>query len=140
MPDLPYEIGYGKPPRSAQFTKGNSGNPKGRPKGSKNLASIILAESRRPVRINGQGGTRTVRKIEATVMQMANKSAQGDLRAARDFIPLVRHAEESVAAGSGIPMVHELDQKVMQSLLQRMRASEGSKVVPIGAGSSDDEH
>jgi hypothetical protein len=29
-----YKVGYGKPPRSGQFKRGNSGNPKGRPKGS----------------------------------------------------------------------------------------------------------
>ena len=32
----PYEVGYGKPPEETQFTKGQSGNPKGRPKGAKN--------------------------------------------------------------------------------------------------------
>ena len=30
-PDMPeYEIGYGKPPKSGQFKRGESGNPKGR--------------------------------------------------------------------------------------------------------------
>jgi hypothetical protein len=29
-----YEVGYGKPPRSRRFSKGRSGNPKGRPRGS----------------------------------------------------------------------------------------------------------
>jgi hypothetical protein len=60
-----YAVGYGKPPKSGQFAKGNSGNPNGRPKGSKNLASIVLRESRQPVRMNGPRGTRTVTKLEA---------------------------------------------------------------------------
>ena len=27
-----YEVGYGRPPKSGQFKKGQSGNPKGRPR------------------------------------------------------------------------------------------------------------
>ncbi len=128
--DPSYEVGYGKPPRGGQFAKGRSGNPKGRPKGSKNLASVILRESRQPVKITGPRGSRTVTKLEATVMQVGNKAAQGDLRAAREFIPMVGRAEEAVCAESTPVTVHELDQKVMQSLLRRMRTAETSTAVP----------
>lgn len=59
-PDKPerYEVGYGKPPSATRFKPGQSGNPHGRPKGSKNiqppigentLQDIILKEAYRPI-------------------------------------------------------------------------------------------
>ena len=115
------DVGYKKPPKSGQFQKGTSGNPKGRPKGSKNLASIVLEESRKPVQVSGPGGTRKVTKIEATVTQLGNKSAQGEIRAANVFIPMVERAEEAINAESAPLTVHELDQRVMESLRRRMQ-------------------
>jgi hypothetical protein len=117
-----YEVGYGKPPKAGQFTKGRSGNKKGRPKGSKNLTSLILKESRQPVRINGPHGTRTVTKLQAIVMQLGNKSAQGDHRALREFLALVQRSEEVTATQPTQNDVHEADKKTMQSLLARLKA------------------
>jgi phage terminase large subunit-like protein len=37
-----YEVGYGKPPASSRFRKGQSGNRSGRPKGTKNLKTDLL--------------------------------------------------------------------------------------------------
>ena len=116
-----YDVGYGRPPRSGRFTKGKSGNPSGRPRGSKNLANIVSRESRQPVRVNGPRGTRTVTKLEATVMQLINKAAQGELRATRELLPLVQQAEEAISSASAPLTVHELDQRVMQSLRRRMQ-------------------
>jgi len=35
-----YETGYGKPPKAHQWKPGESGNPKGRPKGSRNKRGL----------------------------------------------------------------------------------------------------
>lgn len=125
MGDSSYEVGYGRPPKGPQFTKGQSGNPKGRPKGSKNLATIMLRESRQPVRVQGPRGSRTVSKLEATVMQLQNKAVQGDLPSQRLLFALVRLAEERTEEdGVVASTMPEADHKVMQSIVRRMeRAS-----------------
>jgi hypothetical protein len=48
-----YEVGYGKPPRHAQFRKGQSGNPGGRPRRSpaERANAMLLAEAFRAVAI-----------------------------------------------------------------------------------------
>ena len=50
QPDA-YEVGFAKPPQRTQFRKGASGNPKGRPKGSKSMASILTKVGRQRVRV-----------------------------------------------------------------------------------------
>jgi len=116
-----HDVGYGKPPKHGQFQPGKSGNPRGRPKGSKNLASVVLREARKPVRLNGPGGPRTVTKVEASIMQLANQSAQGDLAAQRQFLALVRVSEESLSRDGAPGAPHESDQLVMRSMLRRIR-------------------
>lgn len=123
-PSLPYEVGYRKPPKSNQFSRGQSGNPKGRPKGSKNLTSVVLRESRQTVLVKGPRGARKVTKLEASVMQLGNKAAQGDLRAACEFFSLVRMSEESANSDAApSPTMHALDRQMMENICKRMQAS-----------------
>jgi len=116
-----YAVGFAKPPRSNQFKKGESGNPKGRPKGSVGLHTLILKASRERVRVNGPHGTRMVSKIEAAAMQLSNKSAQGDLRASRDLFVLVQRAEEAIMKQPTHEQMSEVDRKMMERMLERMQ-------------------
>ena len=43
-----YEVGYGKPPRHSRFVKGRSGNPRGRPPGTKNLKTLLSEALKSP--------------------------------------------------------------------------------------------
>jgi hypothetical protein len=80
-----YEVGYGKPPKETKFMKGRSGNPKGRPKGSKNLATSFMEIGREQITVTEGGRTRTMTKAEAVVHQLTNKAASGDPRARREY-------------------------------------------------------
>ena len=75
-----YEVGYGQPPKHSQFKKGNKRG-KGRPRGSRNMGSIVrdALETRVAAKINGQ--TRKISKIELSMHQLANKASSGDLKA-----------------------------------------------------------
>ena len=121
-------VGYKKPPKATQFKKGTSGNPKGRPKGKRNMATVILDTFKTKVVINENGRRRQVTKLEAGMMQLANKSASGDLRALNLGTPLVRMAEEHVEQEkSGKPgLLEDTDKRILEGLMKRFEAtSEG---------------
>ena len=88
-----YEVGFGRPPATSQFQKGRSGNPSGRPKGSKNLSAVIAAVLSERVTVNQNGKRCSITKLEAAVTQLANKAAAGDGRAVKLIIEMLHQAE-----------------------------------------------
>ena len=77
-----YEVGYSKPPRHTRFTKGQSGNPRGRAPGAKNLKTLLIDALNELVVVTENGGRRTISKGQAIIKQIVNQSAKGDWRAA----------------------------------------------------------
>ena len=79
-PEDPYEVGYKKPPRNNRFKKGVSGNPKGRPKDSKNLSSIMEKLLDQPVAIVIDGVKKEVSGREAIATRIFQKALSGDAK------------------------------------------------------------
>lgn len=75
-----YVVGYGKPPVHTRFQKGQSGNPKGRQKGCKNLSTLMERVLDETVTIKENGSQKIITKREAFLKQLVNKAASGDLR------------------------------------------------------------
>src|SRR5262249_33120977 len=85
-------VGYRRPPVNRQFKPGQSGNPRGRPKGSKNLLTTFAEALSRPVTWRDKSGKiRTLSKMELSVEFMVNKAAAGDPKA---FAMVVQMADK----------------------------------------------
>lgn len=84
-----YEVGRGKPPKHTQFKPGQSGNPKGRPKRTKDLEKLMDRELSRSIRVNENGESKTVTIREAIVRTIAIAAAKGEFRALRMILPFM---------------------------------------------------
>jgi Family of unknown function (DUF5681) len=113
-------IGYGRPPKSNRFRPGVSGNPKGRPKGSKNFASLVSAVGRQKVKVNVQGKDRVMTQDQIALMLLHVKANRGDLSAIKALIGLKRMFAEPEEVETPINDTHERDQTVMRNLRKRM--------------------
>ena len=80
MADDDDEIGYGKPPKHTRFKKGQSGNPKGRPKGVRNLKSALREALNETVTIREGGKSKQVSIREALMKAAIAKGMSGDIR------------------------------------------------------------
>lgn len=112
-----YEVGYGKPPKANQFKPGQSGNPKGRQKGSLNAATLMQQLLAERVGVVEKGQERTMPLLEVMLRRMANKAATGDLKA----IPLVLALVEQGLADMDEEAVNpEKDRLLLHSALLKM--------------------
>lgn len=80
LPEPDYDVGYRKPPKHTRFKKGQSGNPRGRPRGSKNHATLLNEALDEKVTVTEHGQRRQITKRQAMYKQLANRAAQGEYR------------------------------------------------------------
>src|SRR5690606_32608144 len=107
----PAGVGYGRPPQETRFRKGRSGNPNGKPRGTRSrqrpsaerLASLMLEEAYRPVTVDEDGREVTLPMAQAVFRSLAAAASRGEARAQAMFFKLVSATEEIEAAAEEMP-------------------------------------
>lgn len=132
--DSNYEIGYGRPPRATQFKPGESGNPRGRPRGSKNLSLLLEEELTQRVTINENGRRRRITKRAAIVKHMVNKTLSGDPRLLQILLNELRAREVRGDSGESSFNLDEVDRDVIRQLQERLTAMAKKEGATNGSG------
>ena len=118
-----YDVGFGKPPKHSQFKKGQSGNPHGRPKGVKNIATDIKEELEEFVQISEGTQTKTVTKQRALIKALLAKASKGDVRAAQTLLSLKAGVDHSDQEKNNEAWFTEDDLEVINHMKQRLNNS-----------------
>jgi len=139
------KTGYKQPPVGSQFKKGKSGNPKGRPKGTRNFKTDVKATLARPVQVVEGGRSRSISTQQAGLERLREKALKGDQRALDRLIALAeRHGEEETAAMAEAKLSEmevslladyeaRLRDKVRNEILAELAAGEG----PVARSDAD---
>ena len=101
------EVGYCKPPVKNRFPKGQSGNPKGRPRGSKNLATIVRQVLSARVSVRENGRVKTITAREGLIAQLVREGLRGNLRALELMFKVPLLQKELADLGKSRPMTLE---------------------------------
>lgn len=115
-----YEVGYGKPPKNMQFKPGESGNPKGRPRGTKNLATDLSEELAEKIVVNEGGRQLKISKQRAMIKSLLAKALKGDTRAASVLLKLLIDAEQATTRNAVADALSEDDQEILASFAERI--------------------
>ncbi len=92
-----YEVGYKKPPKGSRFKSGQSGNPKGRPRGVKNTDKLVLDVLNKKIPMNVNGEMTQVAMRTAIILAQAKKAIEkGDTRAGKLLLEMHDNAEKKV--------------------------------------------
>lgn len=120
MPDE-QKCGFCVPPKEYQYQKGQSGNPRGRPRGVRNRNTIVREQMKHKITLKTpDGGIRRVSTKEGIIAKQTNKALQGDLNSAKWIMELsdVADAEYEAMSTAREQLNHD-DKLILQQYIKR---------------------
>ena len=118
--------GYKRPPERTRFKKGQSGNPKGRPKGSRSFRTALMEELSSTIPVTENGKRRKLPKRSVIAKQMVHAALAGDAKILPHIINADRADEKEQAAAARQEFaVGPEDEAVIKDIIARILAAHG---------------
>jgi hypothetical protein len=114
-----YIVGYGRPPKATQFAAGKSGNPKGRPKGSRTVGAILQDILSQKIAVTENGKTRRIPTLEVMFRRLVNDAIRRDAAALRLLLPLIDRYAASPETELRLGELLAEDQAILSQYLSR---------------------
>jgi len=114
-----HAVGYGRPPKATQFKKGQSGNPKGRPKGSRPVGAVLQEILGQRIVVTENGRTRRLPALEVMLRRLANDAMRSEPVALKLMLSLFDRYGESPEAGIRMDEVLAEDKAILANFLKR---------------------
>jgi len=126
-------VGYRRPPTHSRFKPGQSGNPRGRPKGAKNIDTLCRSLLSRKVTIQEHGGRRRVSAVEAILLASIQRAVRGDNRAAKLLLDLQQRLPRTEDAEAAATSTEE-DAAIIADFLRKQLEAEKPEGTALKAG------
>jgi len=120
MTERSYSVGYGKPPKHTRFKPGQSGNPRGKVKGRKNVATELVEELSERVVVTENGRKKTLSKQTLILKRMVSDAAQGDARARDQLLKLIGAIEQATPDTTDSAPQSAEDAKILERFRARL--------------------
>jgi replication-associated recombination protein RarA len=118
---MAYEIGYRRPPASGRFKPGKSGNPQGRPKGSRNFLTLLEQELNKTISVTENGRKRKLTRLQAIVKRMVNSALAGDQRALLNLLEIMKRTGRFDAPAAEALLPDNYEELLEAFIQQRQR-------------------
>lgn len=119
------ELNAKNPSAQTRFKKGQSGNPRGRPKRTRNLRNDLAKISNREIVTTVNGKSRRLSQQEAVLLTLFSKAIAGDARASTTLTNLLLRlsacGEPSTPANP--QPLSENDKQIVENFLKRRAAN-----------------
>ena len=114
-----YAVGYRRPPKATQFEKGKSGNPKGRPKGSRTVGALLQDILRQKIAVTENGRTRRLPALEVILRRLANDAMRSEPRALKLLLALYDRYGESPETDLRLDEILAEDREILANFLNK---------------------